>query len=312
MDLRVENLSVALGGQKILKNVDLRLEDGELLALLGASGCGKSTLLKSIAGLLRIESGSIYLGPRLLNPLLPEKRRAVIVFQDLRLFPHLTVERNISFAMEINKKSAEEQGRRVSELLKAVRLEAYEKKKMNELSGGQMQRVALARALASEPDILLLDEPFSGLDERLREQMGNLVREIQKTYSITTILVSHDKREALRLADKIALMKAGQILQMASPYEIYRHPINLEVAEYFGKINQIAGRLYRPSQLRLIEGGDYELDEISFLGDEVELSLKPAHVPEGQVVYASMRAEKFYDKAFVQGQSFSIQVKDEN
>lgn len=311
MELRVNNLNVSLGGQKILKNIDVKVEHGELLALLGASGCGKSTLLKSIAGLLEIEDGTIYLGDRLLNSLAPEKRRAVIVFQDLRLFPHLSVERNITFAMEINKKKIEEQRQKVKELLQSVQLEGYEKKKISELSGGQMQRVALARALASEPDILLLDEPFSGLDERLREQMGDLVRKIQRSFSITTILVSHDKREALRLADKIVLMRSGVILQMASPYEIYHHPLNLEVAEYFGRINQIEGSYFRPGQVLLLEGEDYVIEHISFLGDEVELRLRAlkemVHYPDE--IYASLRSSVFHQRQYRIGQNVAVKVE---
>ncbi len=274
MRLKIENLSVTLSKQSILEDLSLDVNDGELLALLGPSGCGKSTLLKSIAGLLEISSGEIFIGEKRVNDLLPEKRRAVIVFQDLRLFPHLSVEKNIRFAMELAKKSEQHMQEQVESLLDLVQLPGFEKRKIKQLSGGQMQRVALARALASEPDVLLLDEPFSGLDERLREDMADLVRNIQKEKNITTILVTHDKSEALRMADRIALMKSGVILQIDEPKIIYNEPNSLEVAEYFGKINQIDGKLVRPSRLKLSHGDAYEIVELSFLGERVEIVLE--------------------------------------
>ncbi len=274
MRLKIENLSVTLSKQSILEDLSLDVNDGELLALLGPSGCGKSTLLKSIAGLLEISSGEIFIGEKRVNDLLPEKRRAVIVFQDLRLFPHLSVEKNIRFAMELAKKSEQHMQEQVESLLDLVQLPGFEKRKIKQLSGGQMQRIALARALASEPDVLLLDEPFSGLDERLREDMADLVRRIQKEKNITTILVTHDKSEALRMADRIALMKSGEILQIDEPKIIYNQPNSLEVAEYFGKINQIGGKLVRPSRLKLTQGDAYEIAELSFLGERVEIVLE--------------------------------------
>lgn len=308
MDLRIENLCVSIKGQEILKRINLTGEHGQMLALLGASGCGKSTLLKSIAGLLPTTSGEIYLGERLLNPLAPEKRKTVIVFQDLRLFPHLSVERNISFAMEIQKKSADHQKERVAHLLRSVQLEGYEKRKIREISGGQMQRVALARALASEPDILLLDEPFSGLDERLREDMGNLVRKIQKQERITTVLVTHDKSEALRLSDKISLMKSGEILQTDTPFEIFDHPKTLEVAEYFGRVNRIGDDFFRPSQILLSEGQSFEIDGIAFLGEQIELRLKKIalHDELPEEIFCTMRSNEFFEQKFAAGDRVDV------
>lgn len=226
MSLTVEHLNVSLQGKEILQDVDFHMEEGDFISLIGASGCGKTTLLKSIAGLLEIQKGDIVInGESVLNRA-PEKRGTVIVFQDLRLFPHMTVEKNITFPMELKKISKEEQKKRVGELLEEVQLSGYGKRKIRELSGGQMQRVALARALAADPSILLLDEPFSGLDERLRLEMGQLVKKIHKERKITTILVTHDKREALQMSDKIALMSEGEILQYGTPEHIFsgRYP----------------------------------------------------------------------------------------
>lgn len=337
MELKIEQLCVELKGQPILKNIDLYAGHAEMIALLGASGCGKSTLLKSIAGLAPVGSGNIHLGDRRLNELAPEKRGTVIVFQDLRLFPHLSVERNIRFAMEIRKKSAEYQRQQVKELLKLVQLEGYEKRRIKEISGGQMQRVALARALASEPDLLLLDEPFSGLDERLRFDMADLVRKIQKEKQITTILVTHDKSEALRIADRVALMKAGKILQMDPPIEIFENPNSLDVAQYFGKVNVIGDRFLRPGRLLLTEGSEYRILEIAFLGEQVELVLEknplekegdPIHekqersdnaqngAMESQIIFkredlpdklfCTMSSKDFYTRGLAVGRSVSV------
>jgi putative spermidine/putrescine transport system ATP-binding protein len=193
--------------------VSLHVKDGEFISLLGESGCGKTTLLKSIAGLLEVESGDILMNGKSIMNVAPEKRGTVIVFQDLRLFPHLTVEKNIAFAMEIKKISKTEQKETVRKLLEEVQLVGYENRKIGEMSGGQMQRVALARALAAKPNILLLDEPFSGLDERLRVEIRNLVLKLQKERKITTILVTHDSKEAIALSDRIAMMEKGEIVR---------------------------------------------------------------------------------------------------
>jgi len=213
MSLQVEKLNVILGREAILHDVDLSVGSGEFISLLGPSGCGKTTLLKSIAGLLEPSSGHIYIQSELVDLVVPEKRGAVIVFQDLRLFPHMTVEKNIGFAMEIQKIPKDICRQVVGELLEEVNLAGYEKKKVREMSGGQLQRVALARALAARPRVLLLDEPFSGLDETLRQKMGELVRQLHHKHHLTTILVTHDKQEALRLSDRIAVMAGGRIRQ---------------------------------------------------------------------------------------------------
>ena len=241
MSLKLKHIDVKLQGEEILNDINMEIETGEFVSLLGESGCGKSTLLKSIAGLLEIEHGEIYLDDILLNPIAPEKRGAVIVFQDLRLFPHMTVEKNISFAMDVKRMPQEEKNATVKRLLEAVQLPGYEKRKIREMSGGQLQRVALARALAASPKILLLDEPFSGLNEKLRIEMGELVKKLHKDWKLTTVLVTHDKGEALRMSDRIAFMEQGEILQYDTPRQIYDHPSCHMVAEYFGRNNYVKG-----------------------------------------------------------------------
>lgn len=211
MGLMIDKLNVKLQKEEILKQVSLEIHDGEFVSLLGPSGCGKTTLLKSIAGLLEVESGDIRLDGVSLNDVPPEKRETVVVFQDLRLFPHLTVEKNIMFPMELRKVPKEVQKETVKKLLEDVQLPGFEQRKIRQMSGGQQQRVALARALAANPKVLLLDEPFSGLDEELRVEMAALVKKLHDEWKITTILVTHDKREALQLSDRIVMMSNGEI-----------------------------------------------------------------------------------------------------
>ena len=198
MSLKVEKLKVTIQKKEILHGINLEVKQGEFVSLLGSSGCGKTTLLKSIAGLVEVQEGEVWIQGEKATNILPEKRGTIIVFQDLRLFPNMTVEKNIAFPMEIAGVKKDERKKKVEELLAAVQLSGFEKRRIREMSGGQMQRVALARALAAKPKILLLDEPFSGLDEKLRLEMGELVRKLHETWKITTILVTHDKREAFR------------------------------------------------------------------------------------------------------------------
>ena len=243
MSLSIRGLNVSLSDNHILKDIDLDIESGEFVSVLGNSGCGKTTLIKSIAGLLDVSSGSISIDEKDISTLSPEKRKTVIVFQDLRLFPHMNVEQNIAFSMKLQKKDKKYIEERVKILLEQVRLSGYEKRKISQLSGGQMQRIALARALGADPELLLLDEPFSGLDESLRKDMGNLVKRLHKENKITTIMITHDKEEAMKFSDKIALMKEGHILQYGTPLDIFARPGSREVAEFMGELNYFEGEV---------------------------------------------------------------------
>lgn len=240
-NLNIQNLRVLLQKKEVLHGISLSINEGEFISLLGPSGCGKTTLLKSIAGLLDVAEGDISIQGESVLTVPPQKRRTVIVFQDLRLFPHMTVEKNIMFPMGLQGVPKEEQKRTVQRLLEAVQLEGFEKRKIREISGGQMQRVALARALAANPRVLLLDEPFSGLDEKLRGEMGHLVKKLHEEWKITTILVTHDIREALQMSDRIAMMSDGKILQYDTPGEIMKRPADDMVREYFGQMNYVEG-----------------------------------------------------------------------
>ena len=241
--LSCENLELELDKKKILKDISLEVRSGEILALLGESGCGKSSLLKAMLGLYPLSKGKIFFQGKEIQNLPSHKRGISVVFQDLRLFPHLNVGENVGFSLELQKVPKAERKKRVEELLKLVQLEGYSERRIESLSGGQMQRVAIARALAMNEKLLFLDEPFSALDPNLRREMGDFLLELQKKENLTVVLVTHDQEEALRLAHRIALMKDGEILQVDEGEKLYYSPANEYVARFMGKGNSILGRV---------------------------------------------------------------------
>lgn len=245
MEIRLscENLELELEKKRILKDISLEVRSGEILALLGESGCGKSSLLKAMLGLYPLSKGKIFFQGKEIQNLPSHKRGISVVFQDLRLFPHLNVGENVGFSLELQKVPKAERKKKVEELLKLVQLEGYLDRRIDSLSGGQMQRVAIARALAMNENILFLDEPFSALDPNLRREMGDFLLELQKQENLTVVLVTHDQEEALRLAHRIALMKDGEILQVDEGEKLYYAPVNEYVARFMGKGNSILGRV---------------------------------------------------------------------
>ena len=211
--LLLTDINVELGKKHILKNVSLEVKTGQLISLLGSSGCGKSTLLKTVAGIIEPYSGDVLIDGKSVLGVPVHRRGVVIVFQDLRLFPHMTVAENVEFALKMSGMKKQQYREIAREQLAKVRLEGLEDRRISQISGGQMQRVALARAFAVRPSVMLLDEPFSSLDEELRLEMGNLLLELQRESELTTVLVTHDTQEARRLSDAIAYMKDGEIVR---------------------------------------------------------------------------------------------------
>jgi putative spermidine/putrescine transport system ATP-binding protein len=211
MSLSVQNLTVTLGKNPILRGVDLDIPAGSFFSLLGPSGCGKSTLLKTVAGLLPQDGGHILWNGEVIDGLPPEKRGMVMVFQDLRLFPHMTVLDNVAFSLKMQGESKTARVRAAREMLARVRLEGLENRRPHQLSGGQQQRTALARALVAKPRALLLDEPFSSLDAPLRADMRALVKQLRQSLGVTMLLVTHDPEEALAMSDAVAVMAAGRV-----------------------------------------------------------------------------------------------------
>ena len=302
MKLIIENLSSGYEEDVVLKDLSLEVAEGEFVALLGPSGCGKSTLMKTIAGILPVQSGKIFLDGRDITSLPVHKRGTVVVFQDMRLFPHKSVAENVAFPMKIQGISKAQRLRTAAELLEKVQMGGFENRKPGELSGGQQQRVALARALAAQPKLLLLDEPFSALDENLREEMRRLVLQLHREFRMTVILVTHDREEALSMSDRVALLFDGRLGQIGTPRQVYRHPENRQVADYFGNCVYIPGRvqqgiftardiscradipdgayslMLRPDCLDTDARGDYPLtvEEVTFRGSDTLVSFRAA------------------------------------
>ncbi len=225
-----------------VSSLSLQLRQGELLGLLGPSGCGKTTTLRMISGLVPATAGHILVGGRDVTALPPYKRDMGVVFQAYALFPHMTVAENVAFGLEMRKVSRAEAKDRVMRALGMVRLEAMAGRKPRELSGGQQQRVALARALVIEPSILLLDEPLSNLDAKLRDEMRNEIRDIQQRLGITAVFVTHDQVEAMAICDRIGVMRAGRLEQVGAPLEVYERPATPFVADFVGRMNHLHGQ----------------------------------------------------------------------
>ncbi len=245
--IKIENLVKVFGsGSTAATAVDhlsLTIEPGELFFLLGPSGCGKTTLLRMIAGFIDPTSGNIAFNGKDVTHEAPNKRNTGMVFQSYALWPHMTVAQNVAFGLNVRKVANPEKDKRVLEALSAVQMEQYAARKPNQLSGGQQQRVALARALVIKPDVLLLDEPLSNLDAKLRNDLRLQIRRICKDSGITTVYVTHDQKEALSMADRVALLRNGQIMQIGSPRELYRGPKTRFVAEFLGETNLIQATL---------------------------------------------------------------------
>ena len=241
--VEVKNITKKFGGFTALNDVSVKVEPGELFFLLGPSGCGKTTLLRCIAGFHTTEKGSVFLGDRDVTSLPPHKRDTGMVFQSYALWPHMTLEENVAFGLEMRKISKAEIKKRVIQALKIVHLENRAKTKPNELSGGQQQRVALARALVVKPQCLLLDEPLSNLDARLRLEMRIEIRRICKEAGLTAVYVTHDQKEALSIADRMAVMRDGVIEQIGTPEQIYRRPGSRFTADFIGDGNFADGTI---------------------------------------------------------------------
>ncbi|WP_299751808.1 ABC transporter ATP-binding protein [uncultured Boseongicola sp.] len=274
--LRVEGLTRRFGGRDVVSNVSLEVQAGQVTCLLGPSGCGKSTTLRIIAGVDQQDAGRVSVGGQVVSDgavhMPAEARHVGLMFQDFALFPHLSVFDNIAFGLKGSKREAYT---RVGELLERVHLEGFETAFPHELSGGEQQRVALARAIAPRPRIMLMDEPFSGLDNRLRDGIRDETLDILKDENTAVLLVTHEPDEAMRMADEIALMRDGQIVQRGAPYNVYNTPVDQDAAAFFSDINVIHG---------VVEGALTDTPFGGFLapgvpdGTDVEIVIRPQHI----------------------------------
>ncbi|MFC2331062.1 MAG: ABC transporter ATP-binding protein [Treponema sp.] len=267
----------------VIPDLSVQIKNGEFFTLLGPSGCGKTTLLRMIAGFNSIEGGTIAFDSQVINDIPAHKRNIGMVFQSYAVFPHLTVRQNVEYGLKIRKVEKSELKKRVDAVLKSVKIEEYQDRLPERLSGGQQQRVALARAIVIHPQVLLMDEPLSNLDAKLRIEMRSAIREVQKQIGITTVYVTHDQEEALAISDRIAVMKDGIIQQIGSPEEIYARPYNTFVSTFIGHSNLFYGTVKKDSGIAVEFANGYKI-KMNNLDDSVV---------DGQKVVVSVRPEEF-------------------
>ncbi len=299
--LRISRLTKKFGEFVALDDISLDVNDGEFVCFLGPSGCGKTTFLRAIAGLDIQTSGTVHQADKDISALPPSERDFGIVFQSYALFPNLTVEKNIAFGLENQKLSRVDIKKRVDELLELVGLPEQEKKYPSQLSGGQQQRIALARAIATSPGLLLLDEPLSALDAKVRVYLRQEVKALQQKLAVTTVMVTHDQEEALTMADRIVVMNQGVIDQIGTPTEIYREPKTLFVANFIGTMNHVTGYAGTPESARL---------------GSLELACRKHSLAPGQQAVLSIRPEDIVPiddiaaDVVQTGNSLTVTVKD--
>src|SRR3989440_5671879 len=269
--LSIRNVAKSFGRNVVLRNVSLEIAEGEFLTILGESGSGKTTLLRIVAGFETATSGEVWMGSERLDSQPPYRRRVNTVFQSYALFPHLTVEQNVAYGLRVAKRPDSEISRRVAEALDKIKMTAHAKSKPSKISGGQQQRVALARALVNRPRLLLLDEPLSALDANLRRQMQVELKSLQREVGISFVFVTHDQDEAMVMSDRIALLRMGELEQVASPREIYSRPATAYTAQFIGHTNLLRGE---------VKGGIVRCHSLSW----------PVDLPDGPVLF-SLRPE---------------------
>ncbi len=278
--IAVEGVTVQFGDSLALRSVSLTLEPGELMLLLGPSGCGKSTLLRTIAGFVAPQAGRVLFDGADVTRVPPHQRQIGMVFQSFALFPHLSVGENVAFGLREQRRATAEIHERVERALSDVKMAGFAERRVDQLSGGEQQRVALARALVTRPRCLLLDEPLSNLDAGLRHSMREEIRRVCKEHGLTTLYVTHDQKEALAIADRIAVMRAGKLEQLGSPWEVYRTPCSRSVATFLGETNLLEARvLSQTGDTLRVKAGELELTAQARPGFEVGsavlLSIRP-------------------------------------
>ena len=278
--LRIDGVTRRFGGKDALTDLTLTIQRGEFIALLGPSGCGKSTALNCLAGLLPLTEGSIWQDDQRLDTLPPERRGFGMVFQNYALFPHLTVRRNIAFGLQMRRVPRAEVRRRTDEAISLVRLEEHASKLPGQLSGGQQQRVAIARAVVLEPSLVLMDEPLSNLDAKLRLEMRTEIRRLHQTLGLTTVYVTHDQEEALSLADRLVVLRSGRVDQIGTPAELHDLPANAHVADFMGYRNLLPMKV---SAEGTVEGSGLTFRAASSLpvGSSVMVAIRPEDLEVG-------------------------------
>jgi iron(III) transport system ATP-binding protein len=282
--ISIENVVKNYDKLTIIPNLSIEINNGEFFTLLGPSGCGKTTLLRMIAGFNSIEGGNIKFDGSIINNIPAHKRNIGMVFQNYAIFPHLTVKENVEYGLKLRKIPKEEFNKKIADILETVKIDEYKDRLPDKLSGGQQQRVALARAIVIHPSVLLMDEPLSNLDAKLRLEMRGAIRDIQKEVGITTVYVTHDQEEALAISDRIAVMKDGVIQQCGKPTEIYTRPTNVFVSTFIGSSNLLKGTIRLEGRDKYVVFGDGYKVLMNNLRDDVR---------DGQNAIISVRPEEF-------------------
>lgn len=284
-DIIIKGLNKSFDGVQVIKNMNLQIKEGEFFSILGPSGCGKTTLLRILAGFIEPDTGTVYLGDKDITNLPPNLRTTNTIFQKYALFPHLTVYENIAFPLRMKKMDSDYIDTEVKKMLKMIELEEHASKKPSQLSGGQQQRVSIARALVNKPEVLLLDEPLSALDAKLRQNLLIELDNIHEEVGITFIFITHDQQEALSISDRIAIMNKGNVLQVGTPAEVYESPADMFVADFIGENNFIEGEVISIDSetcatLRNERLGEirFEMDRKVKVSDHVIVSIRPEKI----------------------------------
>ena len=315
--LELDHVARNFGGQAALRGLDLSIRRGEFIALLGPSGCGKSTALNCLAGLLPLTGGRILMDGKQIDHLPPEKRGFGMVFQNYALFPHLSVEKNIAFGLEMRNVPKAEVKKRVAEAIELVQLGPHAKKLPGQMSGGQQQRVAIARAVVLRPPLVLMDEPLSNLDAKLRLEMRTEIRRLHQSLGLTTLYVTHDQEEALSLADRLVVLRLGEVQQVGTPQELHEQPANWHVADFMGYRNLLDGVVQRAAGSAVtvsalgteINGSSsYSLSA----GDKVKVGLRPEDFElalPGQEAVGMCSVDATVEVVEYQGREFAVEAR---
>ena len=319
--IELRDITVEFDGERVLDRLNLSIGDGEFVTLLGSSGCGKTTTLRVIAGFIQPQSGEVFFDGKSVAGLPPYKRPVNTIFQRYALFPNYNVYENIAFGLKLKKVPKDEIKERVTEMLRLVNLSGFENRSVTRLSGGQQQRVAIARALINQPKVLLLDEPLAALDLKLRKDMQNELKNMQKKLGITFIYVTHDQEEALSMSDTVVVMNEGTVQQIGKPTDIYNEPQNAFVADFIGESNIIDGRMLRDYRVRFA-GREFECLDSGFVqGEAVDVVIRPEDVDivpgdagqlTGTITSVTFRGVHFEIIVDVQGFKWMIQTTDEH
>lgn len=315
--VKLDNFSKSYGEKEIIKNINLEVYEGEFLTLLGSSGCGKTTILRSISGLDYPTTGKVYIDNQDVTGLDPTKREVNTIFQNYALFPLMTVEDNIAFGLKMKKVPKDQIKKRVKKMLDLVHLNGYEKRKPKDLSGGEQQRVSIARGLINNPKVLLLDEPLSALDLKLRKKMQIELKQLQRKLKVTFIYVTHDQDEALSMSDRIVVLRDGHIEQIGTPVEVYENPQSVYVADFLGEANIFKGVVTSKEDnkclVKLTNGYDIYIYNNLEVNTKVEIVVRPENMKltktERQInCFKGVIEDQIYDGAFTKN---LVKVNDE-